>query len=77
MKIKIQFPAILDIDVVKSGDTIEFSDSITVNELLDFLKIKEEHKDFVLVFVNNEEKKLYEKLKDGDEVILHVPVGGG
>ncbi|MEM3341801.1 MAG: MoaD/ThiS family protein [Thermoplasmata archaeon] len=49
----------------------------TVDMLLDALKFEANHKKFINVSVNNKSANRWTVLKDGDEVVLFLPVGGG
>lgn len=77
MKIKLKFVATLKFDNIKSGDYLEIPTNYSINELLDFLKIKNEHKKYIIAFVNQKEVKANYILKNNDEVSLFLPIGGG
>jgi molybdopterin converting factor small subunit len=62
-----------------SGD--DFSHSLkassTIQDLLLDLGYYEKHLNIIMSAVNGRQKRLSYKLKDGDEVELSLPVGGG
>lgn len=77
MRIHLEFTGLLDVKGVVSGTTLEVPEGTTVAGLLDHLKVRPEHQKFVVPFINGEQKKLSAPLRDGDKVVLSLPVGGG
>ena len=77
MKILVEFTAVLDVKDLKSGSAVDLADGATIADLLHVLKVKKEHQRYIAAFVNNGKKRPADKLKDGDRVMLSLPVGGG
>ena len=77
MKVFIEYTAVLAVKGAASGSALEIPDGTDVTGLLSRLSVKREHQKYVVAFINGEKKRLSEKLKDGDKVMLSVPVGGG
>ena len=77
MKILVEYTAVLSAKGIASGSFVEVPDETDVAQLLSLLGVKDEHHKYVVAFVNGEKKRLAQKLRDGDKVMLSVPVGGG
>ena len=77
MKITLRFVGYLKFEGIESGDRIDAADGSTVKELLDRHGMATQHQRYVVPIVNGEERKLAHVLKDGDELSLFLPVGGG
>ncbi len=56
---------------------VELASGATVTDLLNSLKIKQDHQSFVTAFVNGDEQNRSVVLHDGDRVTLLLPIGGG
>jgi two-component sensor histidine kinase len=55
-----------------------FRESITLNQLLDYFKFTPSEKNHLIVIVNKlVQNSLEYSIKDGDEVFVTVPIGGG
>jgi len=57
--------------------TEKLEDDATVDRLLEVLGYQEEHMKFIVPMVNGQKAELGMKLRDGDCVVLTLPVGGG
>lgn len=81
MKIKVKFFALHREAVGKSELELELGKGITINRLVkmlisDYPKLRKLTK-FTILSLNHNYAKGTELLKDGDEVALFPPVGGG
>ena len=77
MKIKFEYIGLLHIEGIKNHSEIELENESTINDLFNKLKIRNEHRQFISVFINGEEKKQFAVLKKDDKVKLFLPTGGG
>lgn len=77
MKVTLNYAAVLKLEKVNSGSTVDLSEGTTVSQLLSDCSIKEEHKRYILVFVDEKKRDLDYVLRDGEELNLYMPIGGG
>lgn len=77
MKIVLSYTGFLRFENRTSGDMFEVPDGATIRQLLEKLGIRPEHIRFVIAMVNGEKRRPGCVLNDGDELMLHLPVGGG
>jgi hypothetical protein len=77
VKIRLYYPAVMRIDTVKSGSTMEVHESASIEEVLKSCNVKEEHFRYILAFVNGEKKGMLHILRPNDELKLYLPIGGG
>jgi sulfur carrier protein ThiS len=77
MKIKISFIKILDVRKADNDSYIEIKADSTVKELLEFLEIKKYPISTISVMVNGVPAWRSTVLKENDNVMLLVPLGGG
>jgi sulfur carrier protein ThiS len=77
MKIRLHYPAMMQIGTVQSGGEVEVHDSATIEELLRNLALSKDHVRYILVYVNGERKGMSHTLCHNDELKLYLPVGGG
>jgi len=77
MKIKLSYVGYLKLDGVKSGDLVYVEDGSTVADVMTQFSIPKHQQRFITPFVNDEESKLGQELKDQDELTLVIQVGGG
>ena len=77
MKVQIEYTAVLAAKGASSGDTLDMPDGVAVTDVLDFLHVRKDHQKYVVPFVNGDKKRLTDKLRDGDKLVLSLPVGGG
>ena len=77
MKIRLEFPAVLDLKGMVSGQVVRLAAGSTVGDLLNHLKVEREHQKYVIPFVNGEKKRSSSKLRESDRVFLSLPIGGG
>jgi hypothetical protein len=77
MNIHLEYTAVLDAKGASSGSVMDLPDGTTVEDVLDLLHVKADHQKYVVPFVNGEKKRLTDRLRDGDKLMLSLPVGGG
>ncbi len=77
MKVTLNYAAVLKLEKVNSGSTVDLSEGTTVSQLLSDCRIKEEHKRYILVFVDEKKRDLNYVLRDGEQLNLYMPIGGG
>jgi len=77
MKVTLNYAAVLKLEKVSSGSTVDLCEGTTVSQLLSDCRIKEEHKRYILVFVDEKKRDLNYVLRDGEELNLYLPIGGG
>jgi molybdopterin converting factor small subunit len=77
MKVTLNYAAVLKLEKVNSGSTVDLSEGTTVSQLLSDCCIKEEHKRYILVFVDEKKRDLNYVLRDGEQLNLYMPIGGG
>ena len=77
MKIHLEYTAVLDARGASSGSTLDLPNGTVVADVLDLLHVKKDHQRYVVPFVNGDKKRLNDTLRDGDKLILSLPVGGG
>jgi hypothetical protein len=77
MKILLEYTAVLDAKGAASGSHVDLPDGAVVSDVLDLLHVKKDHQKYVVPFVNGDKKRLTDTLRDGDQLTLSLPVGGG
>ena len=77
MKIIIEYMGFFKIKDVPSKSEIEVDPDTSIEELLDRLEVKKEHRKFLVPLVQRQRKTLDYQLQDGDDLFLYYPVGGG
>ena len=77
MKVKLSYAAILKLERASSGSTVDLSEGTSVSQFLSDCNVKEEHKRYILVFVDEKKRDLNHVLRDGEELSLYLPIGGG
>ncbi len=77
MKVRLNYAAVLKLERVSSGSALDLSEGTTVSQLLSDCNVKEEHKRYILVFVDEKKRDLNHVLRDGEELSLYLPIGGG
>jgi sulfur carrier protein ThiS len=77
MRIKLSYVGYLDFKGVRNGAMVEAAEGSTLADLLGKGSIQPHHQRFVRAVVNGEQKPLAQVLREGDEVTLFLPVGGG
>ena len=71
------YAAVLKLAEISNGGTLDLPEGMTVSELLSDCSVKEEHKKYILVFVDEKKRDIHHILKDGEVLSLYLPVGGG
>jgi molybdopterin converting factor small subunit len=75
MKVKLKFIGVVDIEVPSE---LRIDGDATVLEIVEYLENLNALKiQGLTVFVNKEKASLDKKLKEGDEILLLQPIGGG
>lgn len=77
INIKVLFTGLVAVKGISSGDTIEIPANSTVSYALSKLGIRDEHKKYIIVLVNEEKSSLFTILNEGDLLSLFLAVGGG
>ena len=77
MNILLEYTAVLDVQGVPSGSRLELPEGAGVADVLNLLRVRKEHQKYVVPFVNGEKKRLEDTLRDGDTLMLSLPIGGG
>lgn len=77
MKILIEYMGFFKIKDVPSKSEIEVEPDTSIEELLDQLDVKKEHRKYLTPLVQRKRQKLDYQLQDGDQLFLYYPVGGG
>jgi hypothetical protein len=77
MRIKVNYAAVLKLTRIRTGETVDLPEGTTVSQLLSDSSVKEEHKKFIQVFVDEKKRDIHHILKDGEVLSLYLPVGGG
>ena len=77
MKIEVASTGLLHIEGLEKEGFVELAAGATVTDLLNIIKIQQDHQRFVTAFVNGEEKNRSAVLRNGDKVTLLLPIGGG
>ena len=77
MKIEVASTGLLHIEGLEKEGFVELEAGATVTDLLNIIKIQQDHQRFVTAFVNGEEKNRSAVLRNGDKVTLLLPIGGG
>ena len=75
MKVKLKFIGVVDIEVPSE---LRIDGDATVLEVIEYLeKLNALKIDGLTVLVNKEKASLDKTLKEGDEILLLQPIGGG
>ena len=77
MRIRVQFPAVMHLEGLKSGREVEVPIGTTIEELLTSSRVKREHLRYIIAIVNGNRRSLSYRLRDREELKLVLPVGGG
>jgi molybdopterin converting factor small subunit len=77
IRIKVLYPAIMQVETPVSGDFVSVPEGTTVKELLTYLRLKEEHHRYIIPVVDGEKRGLSYTLRNRDELRLLLPMGGG
>jgi sulfur carrier protein ThiS len=77
MKIMLNYSAILKLDNVKNGSSIDIDEETSVKDLLTRWKIKEDHQRYIVAYANDRKVGLSYILRDNDFLQLFLPIGGG
>jgi sulfur carrier protein ThiS len=77
MRIRLSYVGYLKIDGVENDSDVEVGDDMSLEDFLTQHGVREEHQKFITPMVNGAEKKLSYVLRDGDNLTLFLPVGGG
>jgi hypothetical protein len=75
--VKISFTGVIDIKNISDGSIIQIENNSTVDNVLDKLGIRKEHKKYLITIINGEKKRDSYVLQPNDHLSLFLPVGGG
>lgn len=73
----VEYPAPLHLPGTPSGSLVSLPAGTTLSGLLDHLGVEPRHQPHVAAFLNNARIRSNQVLKDGDQVVLQVPISGG
>jgi hypothetical protein len=77
MQVTVEYMGFFKIDGVPSGSEVEVEEGTSIDRLLDRLMVKKEHRTYLRPIVAGERKPFSYQLKEGDDLFLYFPVGGG
>ena len=77
IEVKVSITGVLKRPNNKNDFNIELPDNSTLRSLLYKLDYNEDHISYIIPIINGRKGDLRVVLKNGDEVILTLPVGGG
>ncbi len=77
MKILVEYTALLDLKGVPNGSLVDVPDGSTISDLLTRCGVEAAHQKYIAPFINSEKKPLRTILRDGDHLVLSLPIGGG
>ena len=77
MKVHVDYPAPLHLPGTPSGSVVDIPPGTTLSGLLDHLGVDPRHQPHVAAFLNNERIRPPHVLKDGNRIVLQVPISGG
>ena len=75
--VEVESTGLLHIEGLEGGGVVGLAEGATIKDLLNVLKIQQDHQKFVTAFVNGEEKNRVTPLRNGDKITLLLPIGGG
>ncbi len=75
--IEVESTGLLHIEGLGKNGSIELNDGATIEDLLNQLKVQQDHQKFVGAFINGEERNRFTTLQNHDKVTLLLPIGGG
>jgi hypothetical protein len=77
VRIRMQYPASMRIEGVKSGSVVEVDEGVSIGKLLRSCSVKQEHLKYILAYVNGEKRGMTHRLCPDDVLKLYLPIGGG
>ena len=77
MKIKLSYTGYLKFDGAKSGSYVDVEEGSTVGDVLAGFHVPPEQQRFLTLFANSEKVDLTRVVKEGDELMVIIQVGGG
>lgn len=77
IRVAVHFTGLVNIRNITSGSSMDIPGGTSVSELLSTLGIIEQHKRYLIVMVGGKKVTVSHLLRDGDEIRLFLPVGGG
>ena len=77
MKVTVNHTAHLKLKGIEPGKAAELEAGMSIADFLRKGGVQESHLQFVMPYVNGKEVRIHQVLRDGDELKLFLPVGGG
>ena len=77
MKVRLSYTGYLKFDGAKSGSQIEVEKGSTVSDVLAGFHVPQEQQRFLKLFANDESVDPTHVLRDGDELMVIIQIGGG
>ena len=77
IRVQLHFTGLIDIKNLVSGDYLILKEGSNLSDLLSQIGIRQEHKKYIIVMVNEQKEFLHYIVKNNDQVKLFLPVGGG
>jgi len=77
MKIKLSYTGYLKFDGVPSGAQIEVEEGSTVGDVLTGFDVPREQQRFLTLYANDERVDPSRVIRDGDELMVIIQIGGG
>jgi hypothetical protein len=75
--VKISFTGVIDIKNISDGSVIQIEKNSTIDNVLDKLGIRKEHKKYLITIINGDRKRDSYVLQQNDHLSLFLSVGGG
>jgi sulfur carrier protein ThiS len=77
MQITLNYSAILKLDDVKNGSTIEIDEETSLKDLLTRWNVREDHQRYIVAYANDMRVGSSYILRENDFLQLFLPIGGG
>ena len=77
INVKISFTGVIDIKNISDGSVIQIEKNSTIDNILDKLCIRKEHKKYLITIINGDKKRASYILQNKDHLSLFLLVGGG
>lgn len=77
IRVQLYFTGLIDIKNLASGDYLSLKEGSNLSDLLTQIGIRQEHKKYIIIMVNEQKEFLHYIVKNNDQIKLFLPVGGG
>ena len=77
MKVRLSYTGYLKFDGARSGSHIEVDDGSTVGDVLAGFHVPQEQQRFLTLFANDQKVDPSRVIRDGDELMVIIQIGGG